>query len=135
VVLLGVGLLTFAPHATSTDRFLPHAFCYAWQPGLIRLNLISDSLIGAAYIAIPITLFQFIRKRSDIPFNWMFALFGVFIVACGATHWIEVWTLWNPSRGRARYFVAIAAGGFQVPSPGGRTEGGVSFGQYRRITM
>ncbi len=107
--LLGVGLLTFAPHATSTDQFLPHAFCYAWRPGLIRLNLISDSLIGAAYIAIPIALFQFIRKRSDIPFNWMFALFGVFIVACGATHWIEVWTLWNPSYWLAGSVKAITA--------------------------
>ena len=107
--LLGVGLLTFAPHATSTDQFLPHAFCYAWQPGLIRLNLISDSLIGAAYVAIPITLFQFIRKRSDIPFNWMFALFAVFIVACGATHWIEVWTLWNPSYWLAGSVKAVTA--------------------------
>jgi len=107
--LLGVGLLTFAPHAASTDQFLPHAFCYGWRPGLIRLNLISDSLIGAAYVAIPIALFQFIRKRSDIPFNWMFALFGVFIVACGATHWIEVWTLWNPSYWLAGSVKAITA--------------------------
>jgi signal transduction histidine kinase len=107
--LLGVGLLTFAPHAASTDQFLPHAFCYAWRPDLIRLNLISDSLIGAAYVAIPIALFQFIRKRRDIPFNWMFALFGVFIVACGATHWIDVWTLWNPSYWLAGSVKAITA--------------------------
>ena len=32
------------------------------------------------------------------------------------------------------YFDATIAGGFQVPSPGGKIEGGVSFGQYRRIT-
>jgi hypothetical protein len=32
------------------------------------------------------------------------------------------------------YFDATIAGDFQVPSPGGKIEGGVSFGQYRRIT-
>jgi hypothetical protein len=33
-----------------------------------------------------------------------------------------------------RYFAATMPGGFHVPSPGGRIDGGVSFGQYRRIT-
>ena len=32
------------------------------------------------------------------------------------------------------YFDATIAGGFQVPSPGGKTDGGSVFGQYRRIT-
>ena len=33
------------------------------------------------------------------------------------------------------YFEATTTpGGFHEPSPGGRIEGGVSFGQYRRIT-
>src|ERR1700740_2177167 len=30
---------------------------------------------------------------------------------------------------------ACTAGGFHVPSPGGRMDGGVSFGQYKRMTM
>jgi hypothetical protein len=33
------------------------------------------------------------------------------------------------------YCTAVTAGGFHVPSPGGKIDGGVSFGQYRRITM
>ena len=32
------------------------------------------------------------------------------------------------------YFDATTAGGFHVPSPGGKIDGGVSLGQYRRIT-
>jgi hypothetical protein len=32
------------------------------------------------------------------------------------------------------YLDATTAGGFHVPSPAGKIEGGVSFGQYRRIT-
>src|SRR5207249_3450206 len=30
-------------------------------------------------------------------FNWMFLAFGLFIVACGGTHFMEVWTLWTPT--------------------------------------
>ena len=37
-----------------------------------------------------------VRKRVDLPFDWMVLLFAIFIVSCGATHWIEVWTVWNP---------------------------------------
>jgi hypothetical protein len=38
------------------------------------------------------------------------------------------------ARGIHRYFAATITGGFHVPSPGGKIDGGVSFGQYRRIT-
>ena len=38
-------------------------------------------------------------------------------------------------RSKARaYFPATRLGGFQLPSPGGRIDGGVSLGQYSRIT-
>jgi hypothetical protein len=33
------------------------------------------------------------------------------------------------------YCATSIAGGFHVPSPGGSIDGGVSFGQYRRITI
>jgi hypothetical protein len=32
------------------------------------------------------------------------------------------------------HFATTIAGGFQLPSPGGRIEGGCVFGQYKRIT-
>src|SRR5260370_30004120 len=38
------------------------------------------------------------------------------------------------SRGRCYYFTFTMPGGFHVPSPGGRIEGGVSLGQWRRMT-
>jgi signal transduction histidine kinase len=102
-------LVVFAATQGGMDRYLPHGVCYAWQPGLIRLHLISDVLIGIAYLAIPVALVHFIRKRTDIPFNWMFLLFGLFIVACGATHWMEVFTLWNPAYWVAGAVKAITA--------------------------
>lgn len=89
--------MTTLQHLFSTNGFMPHGFCYLWNPGLISLHVISDSLIALAYLLIPLSLIQLVRKRRDIPFNWMFVCFGVFIVACGATHVMEVWTLWVPS--------------------------------------
>jgi protein-histidine pros-kinase len=76
--------------------FMPHGMCYLWKPGLIWLHVISDALIALAYLTIPVTLFSFIRKRKDLPFSWMFLCFGLFIVACGATHGLEIYTLWVP---------------------------------------
>jgi two-component system NtrC family sensor kinase len=77
-------------------NFIPHGHCYLWKPGLVSLHIVSDLLITFAYYSIPILLLYFVRKRQDLPFNWMFVLFGAFIVACGTTHMIEIWTLWHP---------------------------------------
>src|SRR3954452_13800688 len=76
--------------------FMPHGVCYAWNPALIRLHAFSDALIGLAYFSIPPALWYFVRKRVDLPFSWIFLLFGLFIIACGSTHWMELWTLWQP---------------------------------------
>ena len=79
------------------ERFMPHGHCYQWDPGILWTSVISDSLIAAAYTAIPFTLvFQIMRKRKDLPFNWMFVCFGAFIVACGLTHLMEIITVWKP---------------------------------------
>ena len=82
---------------TFSEPFMPHGFCYLWNSRLIWLHLISDSLIALAYISIPLTLLYFVRRRKDIPFNWMFLCFGLFIIACGVTHVMEVVTLWIPA--------------------------------------
>ena len=87
--------MDFFKNLFSPSGFMPHGYCYLWRPNLILLHAVSDSLIALAYLSIPITLLYFIRKRRDLPFNWMFVLFGVFILACGATHAMEVWTLWH----------------------------------------
>lgn len=80
----------------STESFIPHGHCYLWKPDLVGLHVVSDLLTALAYYSIPLTLFYFVRKRHDLPFNWIFWLFGAFITACGTTHLLEVWTLWHP---------------------------------------
>src|SRR5881227_3960548 len=88
--------MNFLSQLWRDDGFLPHGHGYLWNPGLVRLHLISDLLIAAAYFTIPFTLVHFVRKRRDLPFNWMFVCFGIFIIACGMTHVMEIITLWKP---------------------------------------
>jgi signal transduction histidine kinase/DNA-binding NarL/FixJ family response regulator len=78
-----------------SSNFMPHGFCYLWRPGLVWLHVVSDALVALSYFSIPLTLIYFIRKRRDLPFHWMFVSFGIFILACGATHTMEIWTLWH----------------------------------------
>lgn len=80
----------------SVNQFIPHGHCYLWKPGLVWLHLLSDVLTGLAYYSIPVMLIYFVRKRRDVPFDWMFLMFSTFIVACGTTHLMDVWTLWYP---------------------------------------
>ncbi|MCU0541285.1 MAG: HAMP domain-containing histidine kinase [Oscillatoriaceae cyanobacterium Prado104] len=92
--------------------YIPHGHCYLWQTPLVWLHVTSDSLIAIAYFSIPITLVYFIRKREDLPFDWIFAMFGAFIVACGITHIFEVWTLWYPTywiSGAMKAFTALVS--------------------------
>ncbi|MEH2191060.1 MAG: PAS domain S-box protein [Nostoc sp.] len=81
----------------STSQFIPHGHCYLWKPGLLWLDLISDVLTGLAYYSIPVMLVYFVRKRQDVPFGWVFLMFGTFIVACGTNHLMDIWTLWYPT--------------------------------------
>jgi signal transduction histidine kinase len=78
------------------DPFMPHGMCFQWDPAVLWLNVLSDSLIAAAYYAIPVLLFYFSRRRPDIPFNWIFVAFGAFILACGTTHLLGAVTVWHP---------------------------------------
>lgn len=78
------------------ERFMPHGHCYLWLPELLWTNVVSDTLIALAYMTIPVTLVYIMRKRRDLPFDWMFAAFGVFILACGSTHLLDIWTIWQP---------------------------------------
>jgi len=99
LAVLGVPFLIWPAlaHRILATDFLPHQYCYLRKPGMVWTHVIADSLIGVAYIAISGTLVYLAHKgRRDIPFHWMFLVFGSFIVACGTTHFMEVLTVWIP---------------------------------------
>ncbi|MDP2760330.1 MAG: PAS domain-containing protein [Sideroxyarcus sp.] len=78
------------------NGFLPHGYCLTWSSALLWLHVVSDVLIVLAYYSIPLTLLYFVRKRKDLPYPGLFAMFGLFIVACGTTHLLSVVTIWIP---------------------------------------
>ncbi len=80
----------------STGNFMPHGACYLWLPSILWLHVISDTVIVLAYYSIPFALWYFVHKRTDLAYRWVFVLFGVFILLCGTTHLMSIWTIWHP---------------------------------------
>ncbi|HEY9663274.1 MAG TPA: PAS domain-containing protein [Allocoleopsis sp.] len=99
----------FLSNVLFPTQFIPHGHCYLWQPGLVWLHFLSDLLIAIAYYSIPLLLIYFVRQREDVPFRGIFLLFGAFIISCGTTHMMNLWTLWHPSYWLAGAIKAITA--------------------------
>ncbi|HYM75623.1 MAG TPA: PAS domain S-box protein [Candidatus Dormibacteraeota bacterium] len=80
-----------------SSSYMPHFYCYLGNRSLVWSHVVTDSLIGTSYLALSVTLAHLVyRGRREIPFHWMFLAFGLFIVACGLTHFMEVVTVWDP---------------------------------------
>lgn len=89
---------------------MPHEFCYLRDPRLVWLHVVTDSLIGLAYVSISATLAYLVYKASKgIPFNWILIAFGLFIVTCGFTHFMEVWVIWQPVYWLSGYVKGVTA--------------------------
>ncbi len=78
------------------QHFMPHGHCYLWQPQLLWMFILSDSVIAISYFTIPLAFIYLIKKRIDLEFNWVFIMFSLFIFACGTTHLISIVTIWHP---------------------------------------
>jgi len=102
-------MLQFLQSFFSGGSFIPHGHCYLWKPWLVWMHIASDSLIALVYYSIPIILVYFVKKREDLPFKWVILLFGAFIVSCGTTHLMDVWTLWHPTYWLSAFLKVITA--------------------------
>ncbi|SMF57499.1 Two-component sensor histidine kinase, contains HisKA and HATPase domains [Tistlia consotensis] len=79
--------------------FMPHGSCLLWRPDLVALHAGSDALIALAYLAIPLAILSFLKRREGLrPVERRIAyLFALFIFLCALTHLSEVVTLWFPA--------------------------------------
>ncbi|MES2888596.1 MAG: ATP-binding protein [Pseudomonadota bacterium] len=75
--------------------FMPHGHCYLWLPSLLWLHVVSDLLIGTAYLGISVILYLLVRTIR-LPFSPLFVAFGLFIGLCGLTHFMNIWVVWHP---------------------------------------
>jgi PAS domain S-box-containing protein len=86
--------------ALFSSNYLPHRYCYLIKPWLVWANVSTDVLIAVSYgllfgclswIVLSLRRVEGLKK-----YLWIFASFGLFILACGATHAMEVVTVWWP---------------------------------------
>ena len=77
--------------------FLPHRTCLFLREDLIWLHVTADGLIALAYFAIPLILVYFDVHRREKFYSWVLVLFASFILLCGLTHVMGIWTMWVPS--------------------------------------
>jgi signal transduction histidine kinase len=92
-----------------TRTLPPHGYCLLWWPQLLWTHVAADALIALAYFSIPLAIIHFIRRRKDMQFGMIFWLFAVFITACGATHVMSIWTLWNGDYGAEALVKVVTA--------------------------
>ncbi len=119
----------------SDEKFIIHGHGSLGKPGLMWLHLVSDLIIAFSFFSISLLLAYFLwqnpttKLRSnvsvpgwemevsgmsetwdDILFQRILWLFCAFIIACGFTHLMAVWTLWHPDYWLSSLFKALTAG-------------------------
>jgi len=82
--------------------------CGEWSAALGWLHIVSDVLIWAAYMLIPLVLFYFVMKRRT-PLPGVTWLFIAFIASCGIGHLLEAVIFWEPVYRLAGSWKAVTA--------------------------
>jgi PAS domain S-box-containing protein len=83
-------MLDFLTRLFDPSGFMDRNSLGGWSSELVWLHNVSDALIWLACLAILVVLVYFIRRRRDLPFPFLFWLFGAFILSCGLTHLMDV---------------------------------------------
>ena len=99
--------------ALFSSNYLPHRYCYLVQPWLVWTNVSTDALIGISYGVLFGCLSWIVislrRVSGTKKYLWIFASFGLFIMACGVTHVMEVVTVWWPMYPLSAAFKVLCA--------------------------
>lgn len=88
---------------------MPHGHCYLWRPEILWLHVGSDFVVALSYFSIPIALGYFLFKRRDVPLSGIIVCFALFILMCGLTHVMDIYTTWTPLYGVEGILKALTA--------------------------
>ena len=125
-------MLEFFRNLFQSGDFMPHGHCYFWQAEILWTHVAGDMLTALSYFTIPVSLVYFAVRKKSPRFNRLLLLFGAFILLCGATHIISIYTVWVPayrlegmfkvltglvSFATAIYLVMLIPTALKIPSP------------------
>lgn len=89
-------LLEFFEKLFDYGDWPPRWHCGKWSEFHGWLYIVSDLLIWSAYFTIPLIIIRYITRKSDAEFVKLYFLFAAFILACGATHFLDAVSFWFP---------------------------------------
>ena len=112
------GVVWLSSRFLLSSNFLPHWYCFLGDKRLLWTTVIADLLIGLSYVTISTTLAWLIRRAGrELPYSGFFWAFGLFIVSCGVTHFLEIVTVWRPVywlSATAKVITAVASVGTAI---------------------
>lgn len=83
----------------SYGGYAPHGYCIAWDPLLLWSHIGADTVIAISYLALPVLIVWFLRKRQEPALNAPAAMFALFIFFCGLSHLAGILTFFYPAYG------------------------------------
>jgi len=93
----------------SAEFFFTQKDGYLWHPVLLGLHIVADALIALTYYSIVLILIYFWVKKRGARGNWLSLLLSTFLISCGTTYLIDIWTLWHPTYWLSELLKAITA--------------------------
>jgi len=89
-------VLHFFVKLLNSSDWPPRWHCGNWSAFHGWLYIASDLLIWGAYFTIPLIIIRYITRRKQQQFRKLYILFAAFILACGATHFLDAIAFWAP---------------------------------------
>jgi signal transduction histidine kinase len=99
-----------------TTPFVPRTHCGTWQPWLIAVNQVGQTLVCLAYFGVCLALvILWHARRREFPKAWVILAFSIVFFWCGAGHLVEVLVFWWAPY-RLFTLVTVCTALFSVPA-------------------
>ena len=89
--------MDYAGHLNSSlpsGQFIPGGWIFHWDPYLLALNILPDTLIGFACFLMAFLAMYFVSHRKDLHYDVGVICFCLFLIGMGFNKFMTVWTLW-----------------------------------------
>ena len=95
-----------------TDGFPPRWLCgggWTAEPLWGWLHIVSDVVLAGVYLAVPVAVLLFLRRRPDASYRPIYMLFGTVFLLCGIVHGIDALIFYTPLYRLSAYAKVVTA--------------------------